>query len=335
MKQIKPEHLKVGDTVGIVSPSSSMLEFPRRLQRGIKYLSENLGLTVLLGANARGCITDTSGTPEQRVDDIHQFLLNPSVKAIICSTGGYNSIDLLSLLDYDLFIRNPKIFCGFSDVTALTNSITKKTGLVTFSGPTVLPSFGVYESLNEFTREYFLKTLFSLNPVGVLNSTKEYSDEDLYWDRDDTRPLKYKPAKPYSVLYGVNSVSGPLWGGNLDTFSMLAGTEFMPTLSGAILMVEDSTRNPSLFLRNIKHLELQGTFSQIHGLLVGRFLTCSVTWRSALLECLKEIGVKNNIPIVIDLDIGHTVPLITLPISIRVEINVPEGVVTILEPAVL
>lgn len=317
---IKPQHLNVGDTVGIVSPSSTIKFFPRRLERGINSL-EKLSLKVVVAKNAKNSFGHNAGTPEERADDINSMFLDDSIKAIICSTGGLNANAVLPLLDYDLIEKNPKIFCGYSDLTVLNNAIMHKTGLVTFNGPTVLPTFGEFGGPPEFTIDYFKKALFSNKPIGKLESAKEFSDENLWWEKEDNRPNKFVPAKP---MHAVNQGSGEgvTMGGNLNTLCVLGGTEYMPDFSGAILFLEDEEEGTAYTERRLFYLEQVGVLKNIRGVVFGRPYQFKVDSKERTLDdILLYFGKKYGIPVIADVDFGHTTPMVTLPLGVRVEIN--------------
>lgn len=320
--------------MGVVSPSSRINSFPRRLSRAVNYMTEDLGLEIVMGGNALNAQEYNAGTPEERAADIHNFFMDNSIKGIICSTGGYNSNVLLNLLDYSLVEQNPKVFCGFSDIAALTNSISHMTGLVTFSGPTALPSFGSFGGANEFTKEYFLKAVFKTEPIGMITTPEKYSDESLFWDRDDNRAPNYKPAATYSALNKAGVVDGDAWGGNLNTLCILIGTKYMPNLNGKVLFLEDGDTNIAIIERNLRYLEQVGVFSSIKALIFGR-LSVGDVQKDFIYSVLKEISEKYNIPTIIDLDIGHTVPIITIPLGVNVLVNTDKPSVEITESGVV
>lgn len=331
---IKPMHLKKGDKIGIVSPSSTIKSFPRRLERGIKTL-ESLGLKVILGKNAKGSQGHNAGTPEERAEDINNFFENKEIKAIICSTGGWTSNAILPLLDYKEIRKNPKIFCGFSDITALNLAIHKKTGLVTFNGPTVLPVFGEFGGPLAYSVKWFKKVLFQNLPIGKIDYPREFTEEILWWDREDNRKRKTVPATPF-VFLTDGICEGKLIGGNLGTLCILGGTEYMPDFDRVILFLEEEGESTSSVERRLFYLEHLGIFKKIKGVLFGRpsnFVTDSND--RTLHDILREFGEKYKIPVVADVDFGHTSPMITVPIGINAKINSNEKRIEILESATI
>ncbi|MEA2007475.1 MAG: S66 peptidase family protein [Patescibacteria group bacterium] len=317
----KPSRLQKGDRVGIVSPSSTIEPFPRRTDRGVKNL-ENIGLEVVFSSSAKKSFGHNAGTPQERANDINLMFSDESIKAIVCSTGGLNANAILPLLDYEIIKKNPKIFCGYSDITVLNNAITHKTGLVTFNGPTLLPTFGEYGGVNEYTLEYFKKALFSEVPIGIITSAAEYSDENLWWEKEDTRPSDMKEAEPMKpVLSGF--AEGVLMGGNLNSLCFLGGTEYMPDFSDSILFLEDEEESTAYTERRLNYLEQIGVLGKTRGILFARpyqFITDSQD--RTLIDILSFFGEKYEIPIICDIDFGHTNPMLTLPLGIRATMNV-------------
>jgi len=331
---IKPKHLKEGDKIGIVSPSSTIKNFPRRLDRGIKALKD-LGLEVVLGKNAKNSQGHNAGTSEERAEDINNFFRDKEIKAIICSTGGWNANAVLPLLDYKLIKNNPKIFCGFSDITALNLAIHKKTGLVTFNGPTVLPTFGEFEKPFNYSVQWFKKNLFQNSPIGKIDNPEKFTEEILWWEKEDDRKRKTIPATlPKFLTIGFGE--GKLIGGNLITLCILGGTEYMPDFDDAILFLEEEGESTSSVERRLFYLEQLGILQKIKGILFARpsNFTTDSEYRT-LYDILNEFGNKYKIPVIADLDFGHTDPMMTLPIGIKVRIDSQKREIEILESATI
>lgn len=156
MKIIKPPLLKEGDTIGILA-ASGVMEDDTNLKRAIN-LFENKGYKVKLSDNVYSKDRYLAGTDKERLDAIHKMFADKSVNAIICLRGGYGTIRLINKIDYGLIRENPKIFCGYSDITALNAMFLKHAGLMTYSGPMILSDFG-QESLNEYTINKFFATV--------------------------------------------------------------------------------------------------------------------------------------------------------------------------------
>jgi len=328
----KPHRLQKGDTVGIVSPSSTIAPFPRRLQRGIEAL-EAIGLRVILAPHCQGAFGHNGGTAQERADDINTFFANPNIQGIVCSTGGYTANAVLPLLDYELIRSNPKIFCGYSDITALNLAITYKAKIVTFNGPTVLPVFGDFGGPHAFTVRNFEKALFSNQPIGILENADTTSEENLWWDKDDTRPRAATPAEPPKALH-PGSAEGVLLGGNLETLTFLGGTEFMPDFTDSILFLEEMGEGTDVIERDMDHLQQLGILGKIKGLIFGRpYDLSTVSTDRTLDDILQGIGEHFQIPVLTNVDCGHCVPMLTMPLGIRTKLDADTLTVTITEPA--
>ena len=156
MNLIKPPLLKEGDTIGILATSGSM-DDDTNLKRAIKFF-ENRGYKVKLSDNLYSKNRYLAGSDEERLDALHKMFADKSVNAIIALRGGYGAIRLINKINYDLIRQNPKIFCGYSDITALNAMFLKRAGLVTVSGPMILSDFG-QENLCEYTINKFFETV--------------------------------------------------------------------------------------------------------------------------------------------------------------------------------
>ncbi len=178
------------------------------------------------------------------------------MKAVLTAIGGYNSNQLLRYLDYDLIKANPKILCGYSDITALTVAIHARTALVTYSGPH-FSTFGMEQGLG-YTLEYFQKCLLKTGPFTIDPST-EWSDDKWARDQQDRTFIRNEGC----VVICEGSAEGTLLGGNLCTLNLLQGTEFMPSLAGSLLLLEDDYELKALtFDRDLQSLLHQPGFLQ-------------------------------------------------------------------------
>lgn len=314
---ILPKKLTIGDTIGIISPSSPIAAFcPRRFQRGIDEL-QKLCFKVKLGQHVRERYRHTAGTIQQRINDLHVMFMDDEVKAIVCTIGGLNSNQLLEHLDYDLIKKHPKIFMGFSDITAPLNAIYAKTDMVTYLGPALLPQFGEFGGTLPYTWEYFKKVCMSGDRMNVIAS-KEWTDEFTPWDKEDNRPRVMKPNEGIKMLK-PGRASGTMIGGNIGTFLLLNGTPYMPTLQDVILCIEeDEVETPATMDRLFTQLRHIDAFSQIQGMLIGRFNSKVGLKKEDSIEDIVLAATEGyDFPILYDLDFSHTDPMITIPIGGR------------------
>lgn len=321
MHTIYPAKLNKGDTIGVISPSSPVVAFcPRRLLRGVAELEKH-GFKVELGNNISERYKHTAGTVDQRIEDLHAMFSNDEVKAVICTIGGLNSNQLLEKIDYDLIQKHPKIFMGFSDITALLNAIYAKTGLVTYLGPAILPQFGEFSGMLPYTWGYFNKVLMQSDALHI-EASKEWTDEFTPWDKEDDRPRVMKPNEGIKMLK-LGKASGTMIGGNIGTFLLLNGTPYMPSLQDVILCVEeDEVETPATMDRFFMQLRHIGAFSKIKGMLIGRFNSKVGFKEEDSLEDIVLAATEGyNFPILYDLDFSHTDPMITIPLGGKCDMN--------------
>ncbi|HVL24542.1 MAG TPA: S66 peptidase family protein [Thermomicrobiales bacterium] len=334
---IRPRALRPGDTIGIVSPSwFGGPAFVPRARRGIATL-ESLGYRVRVADHAFNNLGHVSDTAAKRTRDLHAMFADPEVAAILCTIGGDHSCHLLPLIDWDLIARNPKIFMGFSDITVLNNAIWSQTGLTTFNGPSLLTDWAEYPAMPEISLRSALGVLTEPRPFGDLPASDTWTDEFLDWEtgEDLTRPRRQHPSGGWRWIR-PGTAEGHLVGGCLESLQHLRGTRFWPNCEGAILCIETSETRPSPATLDgmLMDLENMGVFDQIAGLLVGRPYGMSPDQRDAFWAVVTERTTGFGFPVVGDLDIGHTTPLLTLPIGCRARVDSQRRRVSIVESAV-
>lgn len=299
---ILPKALIGPSTIGIVSPSSPQRD-PQRLDRGIAYL-EGLGHTVVVAPHARSVHAQyLAGTDAERVADIHQMFTDPRIDAIFCARGGYGTPRILDLVDYELIARNPKIFVGFSDTTALQFAIYKKSGLVTFSG--VLPSVDMADEFDAESEEWFWRVLSSTKPLGL-----------------------HHQSIPIQMLQ-AGAADGVLLPGNLAMIGSILGTDYVPDLSGAIMVVEDIAEETYRIDRLLTQLRLYVKLISDSGapglaaLCFGQFtppVHRGNTPHREILDLLEEQVSWIKGPVLANLMYGHESKKLTLPVGLPVRI---------------
>jgi muramoyltetrapeptide carboxypeptidase LdcA involved in peptidoglycan recycling len=316
---VRPNRLRAGDVVRVVAPSCSLAMIGDEVRRVASERFEQLGLELTFGRHVETCDDFVSSPIEQRVSDLHEAFADPVVRAVITVIGGYNSNQLLPMLDWDLIAADPKIFCGYSDITALSCSIWAKTGLITFSGPHY-SSFGMVEHFEQ-TQSWFEAALFGEAPV-VVQPAATWSDDEWYLHQHD-RQIE-RNAGLWVMSEGL--AEGHLVGGNLCTLNLLHGTEYMPDLAGAVVFIEDDFESmPHTFDRDLTSLSQQPGFADIAGLLVGRFQRKVDMTRDRLHSILRNNRSLEGIPILANVDFGHTDPLLTLPVGGRARMAATVG----------
>lgn len=237
MNLIKPKLLVKGDTIGILA-TSGCLEDETKLDRAVKFFESN-GYKVRLSDNVYSKYRYMAGSDYERVNALHNMFADKEVNAIIALRGGYGALRIVNKIDYDLIRQNPKIFCGYSDITVLNAMFLKRAGLVTFSGPMAVSDFGE-ENLSDYTVESF----FNVLNVG------EFSLKD------------------------IKTEGKRFWGGNLASLVSLCGMDFVPDfrfdffaedLNEPVYKIDKMFRqlmNIKKFRKNIKSLYL-GDFLNI------------------------------------------------------------------------
>lgn len=307
--------------MGIISSDNKAL--------AIKALEE-LGLQVTFGQHVDEMDMMFSSSIESRLADLHAAFSDPNVKAILTVIGGYNSNQLLGLIDYDLIRNNPKIFCGFSDITALGNAIYHKTGLVTYSG-LHFSSFAMQKGF-VYSLESFKKIFFESNEFSLLPS-KEWSDDAWYLDQEK-RIFHSNPG--YKVI-NAGQAEGKIIGGNLGTLRLLCGTPYMPPLNDAILFLEavshSNSADPDMFDRSLQALTQDPQFEKVQAIVIGRFENKFGMTDEKLRYILSTKPELKNIPIIANADFGHTTPIFTFPIggTFRLQAETSENVELVLE----
>lgn len=313
MAIIKPKKLNLGDVIGIISPASSPEDLTR-IENGVKYL-ENLGYRVVVGKNVGIKEGYLAGSDKQRVDDLHDMFKRKEIKAIFCVRGGYGSGRLLDKIDYNLIKKNPKIFVGYSDITALQSAFYTKTGLITFAGPMVAVDF--HNEVSAFTEEVFWRTITSDKKIGKLKNP---------------RNEKFCPLSK-------GKGAGRLIGGNLTVFASLLGTEYLPKMKDTILILEDINEAPYRIDRMLNQFRLSKVFKQVKGIILGHFVDCVPPDPSTSSFTLNEVVIEYfqkqlKLPVLYNVKHGHIKDSITIPFGLRCSINASLGTIDIPENAV-
>ena len=318
MNKIYPEKLKTGDEVRIIAPARSLGIISDDLRKIADRRFRDLGLKVSFGKHVEEKDGFNSSGIESRIEDLHEAFADKNVKAIFTVIGGYNSNQLLNCIDWQLIKNNPKILCGYSDITVLNNAIYAKAGLINYYGPHY-STFG-QEKHFEYTLDYCKKCLFSDKPFQI-EPSENWSD-DLWFKDQNKRTLISNEGW---LIVNEGETDGIILGGNLCTFNLLQGTEFFPDISGSILFLEDDDlpkENSAVeFDRNLQSLIQQANFEKVTGLVIGRFQKASQITNEKITQIIKSKKELANIPIIANVDFGHTDPKITLPIGGKIRIK--------------
>ncbi len=289
MNLIKPNKLKEGDTIAIIAPAGEVDE--ERINFSKKYFKSK-GYNVKFGAHLNKKRRYLAGDDNERIEDIHSAFEDSTVDAIICARGGYGAIRLINNIDYNIIRNNPKIFCGYSDITALSAMILKKAGLITFSGPMAQSDFGE-ENINKFTESQFWNTLTNKGSLMIQNINGK--------------------------IYRSGQAKGITFGGNLSTIASLCGIDFLPD-EKFIFFAEDINEDVYKIDRYFRQLLNISKFkNNISGILLGEFINNgNSTW---LDELFTELSTDLNIPVYSGYQISHDKNKFTIPIGAEAELN--------------
>lgn len=283
MNLIKPKKLKDGDTIGIIATSGEV-DF-EKIKQSCEYLKRK-NFNVVLGSNIQKSHNELAGSDEERLEDLHNAFLDKNIDAIICARGGYGALRLINKIDYSIIKNNPKIFCGYSDITILNSMFYKKCGLVNFSGPMAQSDFS--QEINQFTENSFFETL-------------------------KNNCVEIKPIKTQNSITDFEPVKARLFGGNLSTLASLCGANFIPD-EKFILFAEDINEPAYKIDRYFTQLlNIENFRRNICAIVCGEFSGLDNSEYFANL--LKEIKSELNIPIVTDYPISHSRQKSTIPVG--------------------
>jgi len=292
---IKPPRLKAGATIGIVAPSYHL---DRKIYERTSAIFTKHGFKIVKSQSIDLVENLYSGSAVARAQDLMGMFKNPNIDAIICARGGYGANRVLPLLDYDGIKANPKIFIGYSDITAFLTSITQKTGLVTFHGPMLVTY-----------KNGFIKYNYT-NFIDILMGKQ---------------PLIIKPPRALkSRILKAGKASGRLWGGNLCLLLNRLGTPDRLQTAGAILFIEDVGEHYYRFDRMMMQMRNAGMFDEINGLIIGELVDIQDTdppFGKNTAEIVMDVCGDLDVPIVTNFPCGHGKYQATLPISIEVELD--------------
>lgn len=308
-RKIKPNKLNFGDKVGIIAPATFSPS-----AEGIDKATQAIGALGLIPQFGK-TFYDKSGWKTKpidlRVEEIAEMFTDKTVKAVFCIRGGYGSIGIVDKIDYSIIEQNPKIFVGFSDITALHIGITQNTGLTTLHSPMLLSDYkGSFDLLKKY--------LFTNEPIGELKNLST----------DEIR------RRSHFVIKNGNA-KGELVGGNLSLITSLIGTKFEIETDEKILFLEDVGEEPYRIDRMLHQLRLSGKLDKLRGLVFGLCTDCEPKgvpiWDKSLLDVLIEHFGHRPYPSFYGLTIGHTPNQIPLPIGLTCELNSDNGTLNITE----
>jgi len=306
----KPRALKPGDTLGLLAPAS--MTDHQNVDKAIEKLKK-MGFNVKVGKSPYERYGYLSGEDKVRADDINSMFKDKEIDGIICTRGGYGTPRILPLLDYDAIRDNPKVFIGFSDITALHIAFNQKSELVTYHGPMAVSN--LIKGVSEFTMESLLDSVSRTASERVINNPEG--------------------TKVETVCQGTSE--GIITGGNLSLLTNSIGTPYEIDTKGKILFIEEISEDVYKIDRALNQLKLAGKFEDAIGIILGDFNDCDKSKHDESLSLMEVINhhIKNaNKPTIFNLKSGHCEPMITLPLGIKVRLDATERALTILESSV-
>lgn len=314
-KLIKPKRLTKGDTVGVIAPASSLsaADFDKALQN-----LADLGFKTKVGKYARGRNGFLAGTDKERLEDLHWAFSDKEIDAVWCVRGGYGVSRLLPDVDFKLIKKNPKIFIGYSDITALHLAISQNCGLVTFHGPVAASTY------SDYPKKHVVNVL--------MNPSAPYKIE-LSPDNQAKESNLFK-----TEVITKGKARGKLIGGNLSLLTALAGTPFgLQKVKGKILFTEDVGEQPYRVDRMLTQLMQSVDLRSLAGIALGIFEDCNPKDPNSqsLIEVVKDRLGNLGIPIIYGLSFGHIRDQFTLPVGIEAELDTENATMTFLETGVV
>lgn len=286
----KPRRLRPGAVIGVAAPASPFdrASFERGVQ-ALRGMGFNMAIPEGLSA-ARGYL---AGADEHRAALLQRLFEDDRIDAVACARGGYGSLRILGLLDYERIAAHPKVFIGFSDATALLSAITERCGFVAFHGPVVTSLAQASES----TAAGLLAAIASAGPLIL--------------------------SPPTAVTVRPGAAAGVLCGGNLTTLCHLAGTPFQPSFRNRILFLEDRGEAPYRIDRMLTQLKLAGCLQGVRGVVLGAFTDCGSL--PEILAIVSERLADAAVPILAGVEAGHTEPNLTLPLGVKAVLDAGRG----------
>lgn len=296
--KILPPKLNIGDTIGVVAPSNPIIGDNIEELNRAKEIAEKSGFKVKYSKNLFSNTNGYCSTAKEKAEDINEMFADKNIKMIWCAKGGNNSNSTFEYLDYELIRQNPKIICGYSDITSLTNIITENTGLVTFSGTN-------FKTIATDETDFSYKQALSRFIDGS---------------------LKFEPENEKYITIQEGKVKGELVGGNLSLTKELVCGKYSIDFTDKILFLEELgyESDPAVVSNSLYYMKQNGVFDKIKGLWIGNYEHQSgITLEKIILDVLEN---KYKFPIIKSNNFGHIENKIVIPIGIKAEINTNENI---------
>lgn len=339
---LKPKKLARGDIIAVLSPSAGLPRiFPYIFDNGLKILKE-WGLNIKEYPTARMDLNFLRQNPKIRAKDIKDAFADPEIKAIITSIGGDDSVRILPFLDKKIIKSNPKILMGYSDATTI-HTFCNQLGLITFYGPSIMAGFSQMKALPESFENHVREMLFEPKPEYEYHPYDVYCDGYPDWSKKENtgKVNGLKKNEGFRWLQGNGVVQGQLFGGCIEVLEMLNGTDFWPDKEfwhGKILILETSEAKPTLHEIDhvLRNYGMQGIYDKIKGILFGRARDYSDEEKQELekkiLSTVAGEFDRVDLPIIANMDFGHTDPQLVFPLGTKAEIDCLNQKIRLVEP---
>ena len=341
----RPPRLKAGDRLAAVTLSwGGPGAFPHRYEAGKRQLEETFEVEVVELPHTLADPAAVAADPAARADDLHRAFADPDIAGIVSTIGGDDSIRILPHLDLDLIGANPKVFVGYSDST-VTHLALRRAGLVSFYGPSVMAGFGESGGLHDHLVEGVLRMLFEPaapldwppNRDGWTAAREDWADPAV-----QDRPRELRPAAGWR-WHGGAATEGPVLAACLEALAWFPGSAWWPALDGAVLVLETSEEAPppESLTRFLRTLALTGELARLSGIVLGRPggadlpVEDHAAYDDAVLQVVRREQGLDELPIVTNVDVGHTDPMWTVPQGVRLRVDPGTERLTFLEAGVL
>lgn len=346
MNLVKPSRLKPGDKVATISLSwggAGDEDILWRYHIGKNRLQEEFGLEVVEMPYTLSGTEFLYNHPEKRAEDLMLAFKDKSIKAIFSCIGGDESIRIIPFIDFDIIRNNPKIFIGYSDTT-ITHLICLKAGISSFYGPSILAEFAENVKMFDYTKHWIEKVIFDSSIIGNIEPSPIWTSEYLPWEEKNKLIERKIQANNngYELLQGKGVVKGNLIGGCIEVLEMAKGTEIWPCIDlwdNSIIFFETSEDKPEpnyveYWLRNYGS---QGILQRAKGIIFGKPYDDFYydEYKEVILKVVRDELKLVNLPILYNMNFGHTSPMITLPYGAIAEIDCNKKSFSILDRAVI
>lgn len=344
---IKPARLAPGDKIAAISSSAGLAGvLPYRYKTGKQQLENQFGLNVVEMKHTLKDPEWIKKNPKARAEDFMEAFADPSIKGIVSTIGGDDSIRLLPYLDLNVISANPKVFVGYSDTT-VSHLCCYKAGLTSFYGPSIMANFAENQGVFPYAAEYFAKAVLSPGAIGEIRNADAWTNEFLDWFNPENQLIKRKLQKSdgRKLLQGSGVAKGRLFGGCIQTLITLNGTALWPDQANwndslLFLEVAETPLPCSIFEYFLRSLGAQGIWDKTSGIIFGipggqRTESEFIEYEKALKEIVGDEYGRSDMPILSRMNFGHTDPVFTIPYSVEAEIDCERKSFSIIEAGVV